>query len=103
MCSKLLFHGSYLDGGSKVYGCLVDASKAFDTVDHTILLDKLLSRGLPNAMVSRRNATFRSKVGETGVGETGVGEPGISHWVPSRYSRICGDHFVSGKLTRSHS
>ena len=24
-------------------------------------------------------------------------------WVPSRYSRICSDHFVSGKLTSSHS
>ena len=24
-------------------------------------------------------------------------------WVPSKYSRICGDHFLSGKLTRSHS
>ena len=30
---------------------LMHASKAFDTVDHTILLGKLLSRGLPNAMV----------------------------------------------------
>ena len=29
--------------------------------------------------MSRRNATFWSKVGETGVGEMGVGEPGISH------------------------
>ena len=28
--------------------------------------------------MSRRNATFWSKVGEMGVGETGVGEQGIS-------------------------
>ena len=27
--------------------------------------------------MSRRNATFWSKVGETGVGETGVGETGV--------------------------
>ena len=35
-------------GGPKSYGCLVDVSKAFNTVDHSILLEKLLSRGLPN-------------------------------------------------------
>ena len=29
--------------------------------------------------MSRRNATFWSKVGETGVGKMGVGEQGISH------------------------
>ena len=37
----------YLAGGSCVYGCLVDASKAFDTVDNTLLLEKLLKRDLP--------------------------------------------------------
>ena len=35
--------------------------------------------------MSRRNATFWSKVGETGVGEMGVGEQGISRlWLPRR-------------------
>ena len=42
----------YLAGGSNcVYGCLVDASKAFDTVDHTLLLEKLLKRDLPLCVV----------------------------------------------------
>ena len=52
MCTGVLkaVVSRYLDGGSKVYGCLVDASKGFDTVYHTILLDKLLSTGLPNVM-----------------------------------------------------
>ena len=34
-----------------MYGCLVDASKAFDTVDHTLLLEKLLKRDLPICVV----------------------------------------------------
>ena len=41
----------YLAGGSCVYDCLVDASKAFDTIDHTLLLEKLLKRDLPLCVV----------------------------------------------------
>ena len=41
----------YLNNGSKVYACLIDASKAFDLVDHRILFDKLLERGTPKSVV----------------------------------------------------
>ena len=41
----------FLVGGSCVYSCLVDASKAFDIVDHTLLLEKLLRRSLPICVV----------------------------------------------------
>ena len=41
----------YLNNGSKVYACLIDASKAFDLVDHHILFDKLLERGTPKPVV----------------------------------------------------
>ena len=41
----------YLNNGSKVYACLIDASKAFDLVDHQILFDKLLERGTPKPVV----------------------------------------------------
>ena len=36
----------YLSCGSNVYGCLIDASKAFDTLDHS-LLEKLKHKKLP--------------------------------------------------------
>ena len=41
----------YLNNGSKVYGCLINASKAFDLpVDHCILIDKL-ERGMTKPVV----------------------------------------------------
>ena len=41
----------YIQHGSSVYGCFLDASKAFDLVEHTILFHKLLDRGLPLLVV----------------------------------------------------
>ena len=36
----------YIKRSSNVYVCLIDASKAFDTVDHYVLFKKLLTRGI---------------------------------------------------------
>ena len=41
----------YLHRGSSVLGCFLDASKAFDLVDHGILFKILLERGLPLSIV----------------------------------------------------
>ena len=41
----------YIHRGSSVLGCFLDASKAFDLVDHGMLFDKLLTRGLPASIV----------------------------------------------------
>ena len=40
-------HSLTVCGGSAVYGCLIDASKAFDIVDHTFLFEKLIAGNLP--------------------------------------------------------
>lgn len=37
----------YIHHGSSVFSCFLDASKAFDLVDHGILFKKLMARGLP--------------------------------------------------------
>ena len=41
----------YLHNGLPVLGCFLDASKAFDLVDHDILFEALMKRGLPLAII----------------------------------------------------
>jgi hypothetical protein len=41
----------YIHRGSSVLGCFLDASKAFDLVDHGILFQKLADRGLPVSVI----------------------------------------------------
>ena len=43
---------NYLNGGSQVYSCFVDVKKAFDSVNHVILMDKLASCGIPAIYVN---------------------------------------------------
>ena len=53
MCTGLVKNviGRYCFNGSNVYGCFLDASKAFDRVCHLTLFKKLLERNLPPAVV----------------------------------------------------
>ena len=50
MCTWLAVESiaHFLRNGSEVYTCLMDMSKAFDTVQHSRLFEKLLHRGLPH-------------------------------------------------------
>ena len=41
----------FLQRGSSVFECFLDASKAFDFVQHSVLFQKLLERGLPTVVV----------------------------------------------------
>ena len=43
---------NYHESKSDVYGCFIDISKAFDSVDHNILMNKLLERGVPAMYVN---------------------------------------------------
>ena len=43
----------YLRGGSRVYMCLYDLQKAFDSVEYPVLLEKLYNAGVNSKMCSK--------------------------------------------------
>ena len=53
LCAGLIkiVTASYCHKDTPVFGCFLDASKAFDCVDHSLLFNKLLQRNLPLTVV----------------------------------------------------
>ena len=43
---------NYVNSNSAVYACFVDISKAFDSVNHEILMKKLIEYGVPEVIVN---------------------------------------------------
>ena len=43
---------NYINAGSRVYACFLDISKAFDSVCHEILIEKLIKSGIPSGYVN---------------------------------------------------
>ena len=51
----------YIHRGSSVLGCFLDASKAFSLVNHGILFQKLLDRGLPLPVIRFLSSWYRAQ------------------------------------------
>lgn len=53
LCSWMVFEtiDSYLQHGSNVFGCLLDCTKAFDTIEHSKLFEKLISAKVPPVII----------------------------------------------------
>ena len=64
MCTDVVKNiiSRYIHNGSSVHGCFLDASKAFDLVDHGTLFQKLIDRGLPLAIVRFLSSWYSSQM-----------------------------------------
>ena len=51
----------FLRNGSEVFSCLMDMSKAFDTVQHSCLFKKLLDQGMPPIIVRFLLASYKDQ------------------------------------------
>ena len=64
LCSWMVYEtvDQYLRNGSTVYGCLLDCSKAFDTVQHSLLFQKMLDANVPPIIVRLLISMYRNQV-----------------------------------------
>ena len=88
MCTGLIKNvvAQYTHRGTNVFGCFLDASKAFDLVDHGILFQKLLNRGLPSTVVrflllwyqsQQLNVRWNGQISESFGVSNGVRQGGV--------------------------
>ena len=63
LCSWMVYEtvDQYLRNGSTVYGCLLDCTKAFDTIEHSLLFQKLLDAGVPPVIVRLLICIYRNQ------------------------------------------
>ena len=76
----------YTQSGSCVYSCFLDISKAFDTIDHYILIDQLHKLGVPTCLVNiveywyanqYASVTFKNSYSEEWKISNGVRQGGV--------------------------
>ena len=110
LCSWVVYEtiDSYLRNGSTVYGVLMDCTKAFDTVQHSKLFQKLVDAGLPSIIIrllisiyqnQEANVRWRSGVSDNFKIKNGVRQGAILS--PIIFCFYMNDLF--GELRRSRS
>ena len=64
LCSWVVYEtiDQYIRNGSIVYGCLLDCTKAFDTIKHSILFKKLLDAEVPPIVVRLLIGIYRKQM-----------------------------------------
>ena len=50
---------SNINSDSPVYSCFIDLSRAFEMVDHSILIDELVDKNVPHYVVNIFRALFK--------------------------------------------